>query len=68
MFSDMFPCLLQSNLQSSYYQALPDIVFACEKYDDSRVRVFPETPDDLVKPPQLGLPGNLHRLGDAHTP
>lgn len=52
----------------SYYQALPDIVLVGKKYDDSSIRVFSESPDDLVKLSLLGLPGNLDRLGDAHTP
>lgn len=46
---------------------LPDIVFVGKNYDDSCVRVFSESLDDLVKLSLLGLPGNLDRLGDAHT-
>lgn len=53
-------------LRSRYH--LLDIVFVGKKDDDSRIRVFSQASDDLVELPLFGLPGNLDRLGDAHSP
>lgn len=59
--------LILKGVFCGYYHALPDIVFVGKNYDDSCVWVFSKTADDLVKLSLLGLPGNLDRLGDAHT-
>lgn len=66
--SQVFFFSLSSKRELHYLAvALPDIVFVGEKYDDSRVGVFSQSPDDLIKLALFWLPRNLDWLWEAHT-
>ena len=77
----LFSIILQTRSENLYMMDLklgtyftyegvssPDVIFVGKQDDHPGVGVFSEAADNLVELSLFGLPGDLHRLGDTHTP